>query len=87
MYDYRPHKKIKGDLQNMGIQSQSCAKCGGVMEEGYVPDRPEDKVWPDIWVEGNPGYKGVEKSGRKYRIQAWRCMSCGYLELYADQEI
>ncbi len=66
------------------LMSTECPKCQGVLEEGFMPDRPDDKVFPAIWVEGNPGYKEIEKKGRKYRIQSYRCMSCGYMESYAE---
>jgi hypothetical protein len=68
----------------MAISSQECAKCGGVLEQGYAADCGDAK-----WVEGNPkkSKDGVDTSGcRKYKIQAWRCMSCGYTEFYADEE-
>lgn len=68
-----------------------CAKCAGIMEEGFVPDRGHfEIVQPARWVEGKPeksfwtGTKTVDK--REASISAYRCTSCGYLEFYAIEE-
>lgn len=76
----------------MGISSSECPKCSGVIEEGFILDlNGKNKPSASIWIEGSGkgDLEGVkEKSGlRKYRIQAYRCMSCGYVENYAEIEI
>jgi len=67
----------------MGIMSSECPKCSGVMEEGFVDSDKETNGPHAIWFEGNPS---SGKGGRKYRVQAHRCMSCGYTELYSEYE-
>jgi len=69
----------------MGISGSECKKCGGVMEEGFVDNRVDGENQFGIWVEGNP--KNISKNkARKYRMQAYRCMSCGYTEIYSEMK-
>ena len=83
---YNLHSLLKkGDLI-MAIQNYECPKGNGVIEEGFVDHSQDGDKAPVIWFEGS-GAGGGDKGGlRKYRVQAYRCMSCGYTELYSEME-
>ncbi len=72
------------------LMSTECPKCQGVLEEGFMTDPADKKPAHMIWVEGSPQKTddGVKTEGlRKYRTQAYRCMSCGYTELYSEMSL
>jgi hypothetical protein len=65
-----------------------CPKCNGSMIQGFLMDRGHyNAVSVGEWVEGHPkksfwvGTRAPKKN-RKH-IGAFRCSSCGYVELYA----
>jgi Domain of unknown function (DUF6487) len=64
-----------------------CPKCGGGMEEGFLPDRTHRGVTPASWVAGAPEksfWSGLRLKGRaQIPLTTWRCRKCGYLESYA----
>jgi hypothetical protein len=59
------------------------------MEVGFPVDASRNAVHPGQWAEGEPTYwflRILRMKGRKrYRIETWRCTSCGYLESYAAE--
>lgn len=65
-----------------------CAKCGGEMETGFVPDYTHGGILNLYWHPGDPepsfwfGTK-VEKN-ELIPVQTYRCEDCGYLEFYAE---
>ncbi len=65
----------------------SCSRCGASLEPGFIRDKTDHGVERLRWVEGRPerGFLGgVKLRGRQQRdLQALRCSSCGYIELYA----
>ena len=67
--------------------SKSCPKCGGRMEQGFVPDTKDHGSNVGYWVEGaaEKSFWGFLKTRgrRKLAIQTWRCPRCHYLESYA----
>ncbi len=66
--------------------SKSCPKCGGRMEQGFVPEAKDASTRVEMWVEGAPQKKwwGISFHGRRrLEIETWRCGRCGYLESYA----
>lgn len=70
----------------------SCPKCNGEMAEGFVLDRGDYNIkMPSVWVEGNPEtsfWSGLKTSDREaFRVQAFRCSSCNYLEFYTAEEV
>jgi hypothetical protein len=75
-----------GTLLQMN-ESLKCSKCGGEMQEGFIPDEDLTKRWVAQWVAGKPepGLGGYPKvSGKQhYFIQSFRCSQCGHLEFYA----
>ena len=79
---------LKFDPQANSIQ---CAKCGGVMEEGFIPDYGDHAyVRPVKWVEGKPEksfWTGTKVGDRREaEISVYRCPACGYVEFYAIEE-
>ena len=66
--------------------SKSCPKCGGRMEQGFVPEAKDHSTKVEMWVEGAPkkGWAGLKFRGlRRIEIETWRCGRCAYLESYA----
>ena len=70
----------------------NCAKCGGRMVKGFATDRTQASYLQARWVDGEPvnntffGIQGsdiVVDMALAHNIQGLRCLSCGYLELYA----
>lgn len=60
-----------------------CPKCGAKMEEGFLI---EGKL-PSSWMAGKPETSGpagaTASGGEQRRIESFRCVECGHLELYA----
>src|SRR5262249_24068448 len=63
--------------------------CGGALETGFIRDMIEGGFKPGMWVEGQPEWsfwRGTKSQDRKqYRVEAFRCLKCGRLELFARQ--
>jgi hypothetical protein len=59
-----------------------CPRCEGAMVRGFIPEFVGQyaSVGGSCWVEGTLGAHRMERS---IPISAFRCSSCGYLELYA----
>ena len=57
--------------------SRSCPKCGGRMDEGFVPEQRDHATHVEIWVSGKPekGWLGIKTKGGRKRlyIETWRC--------------
>ena len=64
-----------------------CAKCGHMMEAGFVLDRAHGGVAQSSWVEGAPApsmWTGLKLKGHQLvPVTTYRCTRCGYLESYA----
>ncbi len=64
-----------------------CLRCGGEMQQGYVPDRTLGGYDPTKWFAGElivGTLGGVEKvKSEPLLVQTYRCVACGYLESYA----
>jgi hypothetical protein len=66
--------------------SKTCGKCGGRMDQGFIPEAKDHSQKPELWVEGPPekAWYGLKLRGkRKLTIESWRCGRCGYLENFA----
>ena len=67
--------------------ADTCVKCGGKMEEGFVVDQTYGGVASPEWAGGFPErsiWTGVKMKGReRYAVATYRCGACGYLEAYA----
>ena len=74
----------------MADSSQRCAKCGGVMKQGFVLDNDHGSRGVSHWGAGAPAksfWTGTKLSGKLIiPIGTFRCDSCGYLESYARDE-
>ncbi len=68
------------------MENQTCAKCGGTMERGFIPDIGQG-VQLLNWHEGPPKKSlwlgPIRGSASQIPIGAFRCAECGLLELYA----
>jgi hypothetical protein len=71
--------------------------CGGALEVGFLPDFSQASTWVTTWIAGAPDTKksitetlrtgaGVRAKGEAvFVVEAYRCTSCGRLELYANK--
>ncbi len=67
---------------------KGCPKCSAAMEEGFIADHMDSTKMQSEWVTGAPEpsfWTGLKIKGkRRYRVVAYRCTGCGYLESYAE---
>jgi len=68
---------------------KQCPKCGGVMQEGFIPDYSHHNFSRTAkWQSGEPQksfWYGINtKDSPQYEIKSHRCKGCGYLESYAQ---
>ncbi len=76
----------------MADSSQRCAKCGGLMKQGFVLDNNYGYGSRGVshWGAGAPEksfWTGTKVSEKLIiPIGTFRCDSCGYLESYARDE-
>ncbi|MEP6900806.1 MAG: PF20097 family protein [Actinomycetota bacterium] len=69
-----------------------CPKCGTYMREGFVLDRGDSNVkLTSCWIEGEPEksfWSGLKTSEREaFRVQAFRCPACNFLEFYTAEQV
>jgi hypothetical protein len=66
-----------------------CLRCGGEMEQGYIPDRVSGWYDPTKWFAGElvRGMLGGVKRAKSKPlvVRTYRCPQCGYLESYAEK--
>jgi predicted nucleic-acid-binding Zn-ribbon protein len=71
----------------MGTEIHKCIKCGNKMEIGFFTDFSDSTYTPNSWRGGT--YKKtfmnqfINDRSNDINISAYRCTSCGFLELYA----
>lgn len=75
----------------MAEPNVACSRCGSEMQDGFLLDRGDLEVrHPAVWVAGPPKkslWMGTKIEGREvFEIASRRCVSCGFLELYARKE-
>jgi len=67
--------------------SDSCPKCSGKMQEGFICDQSHGGRLVSTWVEGAPErsrWTGIKLAGHKtLETRTFRCGKCGFLESYA----
>ena len=75
------------------MQTKQCARCRGLLEEGFLADKSAGGVTPALWVQGLPqstfrtGRGGAAVAGKTQRlVQSFRCTDCGHLESFATAE-
>ena len=65
----------------------TCPKCQGQMQEGFILDHSQAHRLVSRWIAGSPEpgfWFGPKVYGKEqHPIQSYRCTSCGFLELYA----
>jgi hypothetical protein len=73
----------------MSTNQLTCPKCSESMVQGFLIDRGHyNAITVGNWAEGHPqkywlgGIKTPKE--KKIPIGAFRCPSCGYVELYAS---
>jgi Biotin-requiring enzyme len=68
-----------------------CTLCGAErLEPGFVEDRGQGASGFARWVRGplEIGLFGARRMGRRrWAIEAYRCLSCSHLELFASEEV
>jgi ribosomal protein S27AE len=84
----------------MSEQSPSCVKCGGPLIAGALERLQFDgenyySSDLDFTIPGVPTSRNLikavkqgmagEKEDEKFKVIAWRCSRCGFLELYAGK--
>jgi len=56
-------------------ENKTCPKCGGEMEEGYLPGAFSWSAGKSLWRIRKPR-----------RIFGYGCRNCGYVEFYLEKE-
>ncbi len=60
-----------------------CSECGGLLEQGFVPDSTYGGALNPKWVTKVKGW-GVFTKFENYKyVTTYRCTSCGLLKSYA----
>jgi hypothetical protein len=81
--------QIRREVRAMTEVPLVCAACGGTCEEGFLRDVMHGGYKPGMWVEGPPEksfWSGTKVGDRRqYRVQAFRCVKCGKVELFARE--
>jgi predicted RNA-binding Zn-ribbon protein involved in translation (DUF1610 family) len=72
----------------MAQASFHCPKCQKTMEEGHIPDVGRNRATQTAWSHGRAErqrfFGGIKfKPKEQIPLTAYRCPSCGYVELYA----
>jgi predicted RNA-binding Zn-ribbon protein involved in translation (DUF1610 family) len=76
--------------QPMAQTSFRCPKCQKTMEEGHIPDMGRNRATQTAWSHGRAErqrfFGGIKfKPKEQIPLTAYRCPSCGYVELYAKE--
>ena len=75
----------------MAHYPETCPKCGGAMERGFVLDNTYGSQLVSQWAPGIPeasfwtGTKSIDEE-KLIPLGAFRCADCGFLEFYARSE-
>ncbi|HYE95965.1 MAG TPA: PF20097 family protein [Rubricoccaceae bacterium] len=68
---------------------RTCLRCGAEMTEGFLLDEGQSTKNQAVWVDGPPEksvWGGVKYSKRrKLPLTAYRCVACGFVDLYARE--
>jgi hypothetical protein len=80
-----------GDVPAAG-RSAKCSSCGGTaLEPGFIEDSGEGSRGYARWIAG-PLERGIFGGARRmgkqrWQIEAFRCTSCGHLDLFAHKPV
>ncbi|MEV6206946.1 hypothetical protein [Kitasatospora sp. NPDC051914] len=74
------------------MENLKCTQCGVVgLEQGFVEDTGEGSRGYARWIAGaleRGIFGGAKRLGRpRWQIDAFRCPSCGHLELFAVKPV
>ena len=72
--------------------ARRCAKCGGLLEAGFIPDEFRNHSEISVWVRGapmrDPATGELDLGGaHMWQVVTLRCTGCGYLESYAADPV
>jgi hypothetical protein len=73
----------------MTATPEQCPKCGGRMEQGFILDNTYGARVVSHWAAGPPSksfWTGTKAADSTVPVGAFRCASCGFLEMYARRE-
>ena len=76
----------------MTTTTGNCPKCGGEMERGYMLEM-DGSATIEHWARGEPKQSWFGTWIKRPKITdllpigSFRCLSCGYLELYASKDL
>ena len=68
--------------------SRTCPRCGGRMEQGFIPEARDSSGRVATWYEGTPRrWLGLLRlRGRRHMtVETWRCSRCSVLESFAPE--
>jgi DNA-directed RNA polymerase subunit RPC12/RpoP len=74
------------------VDTYTCSQCGtNGLEQGFIEDSGQDSRGYSRWIPG-PLQRGpfgnAKRLGRKrWQIDAYRCPTCGHLELFAPHPV
>ena len=75
-------------VKEAGMSERICPKCGSQMAHGFLPDSTAGAFLVGAWHEGTPQKALWRRTKVDFHegipIGAFRCVECGFLELYAD---
>jgi hypothetical protein len=75
-----------GPAGRHAARQNHCAKCGGLMQTGFIVDRSYGSNFQEEWVQGRPRsflYRVILRGAPRQKVLTYRCATCGYLESYA----
>jgi hypothetical protein len=81
-------KSTPGETESAADGPLPCLRCGGAMAQGFIMDKSHRGKEVGKWVPGAPQrsfWSVVKELPEALPIGAFRCASCGRLELFADK--
>ena len=67
-----------------------CTECGGIMDSGRIADQAHAGVVMGRWVDSKPEvniWSGKMKNEKVFDLMAYRCRDCGFVKLYARDDV
>lgn len=81
-----------GDFPGTAKSPGGCGSCGNAhLEPGFIEDAGDASKGYSRWIAGELKrgiFGGARRMGKqRWQIEAFRCTSCGHLELYARNPV